>query len=304
MQVEDSGEGASRNPEHGTRELLAAYLDRIGKRKLLSPRAETELARRVKKGDERARKEFTDKNLRLVVSVAKRYRGMGLPFEDLIQEGNVGLIKAVDRFDPDKGHRFSTYATWWIRQSVGRALSDKGRQIRLPVQQGEKVRQAGRAAGKLADELRRDPTDEEVAQRLGWHVERVRDVRGTVQDATSLDHPLPGGDEASSIGDFIADEKAPSVPDTIMRSMEEARLREAVGRLPHKTRRVLERRYDLDGLGSISTLAELAVEMGISRERVRQLQNEAERLLKFEIRKVPRRAARQRILDDRKGASA
>lgn len=304
MQAEDSGEGASQFLEHGTPELLAGYLDRIGKRKLLSPQAEVALARRTRKGDERARKEFIEKNLRLVVSVAKRYRGLGLPFEDLIQEGNIGLMKAVDRFDPDKGHRFSTYATWWIRQAVGRAVSDKGRQIRLPVLQGERVRVAGRTVGELAGEIGREPTDEEVAERLGWHVERVRDVRGTVQDATSFDQPLPGGDEASSLGDFIVDKKAPDTPDTIIRGMEEARLREAVRRLPEKNRRVLVRRYDLDGAGSISTLAELAAEMGISRERVRQLQYEAEKHLKFGLRRVPRHAARQRVLGNREGGSA
>lgn len=303
-QVEDSGEDVPLDQEYETPELLAGYLDRIGKRKLLTPRAETVLARRARDGDERARKEFIEKNLRLVVSVAKRYRGMGLPFEDLIQEGNIGLMKAVDRFDPEKGHRFSTYATWWIRQSVGRAVSDKGRQIRLPVRQGERVREAGRATGELAGELGRDPTNEEVAGRLGWAVDRVRDVRGTAQDATSLDQPLSGGDEVSSLGDFIADKKAPDTPDIVIGGMEAARLREAVGRLPHKTRHVLIRRYDLDGSGSISTLAELAAEMGISRERVRQLQYEAERHLKFGIRSAPRHAARQRVLDNREGISA
>ncbi len=301
----DHGEGASGEREQGTPELLSGYLDRIGKERLLTRRQELELSRRARAGQEDARRELIEKNLRLVVSVVKRYRGMGLPFEDLIQEGNIGLMKAVDRFDPEKGHRFSTYATWWIRQAVGRAVSDKGRQIRLPVHQGERVRKVGRAIGGLSVELGREPTGEEVAERLGWTVERVRDVEDTVRDATSLDQPLSGGDGASSLGDFIVDETIIDTPDTVIRGMEAAWVREAVGRLPHKARHVLVRRYDLDDSGSIPTLAELAAEMGISRERVRQLQSEAEQRLKFGTRRVPRRVAeRQRSLDLREEVSA
>lgn len=297
-------EGASREREHGTPKLLSGYLDRIGKERLLARKEEVELSRRARTGEKDARRELIEKNLRLVVSVAKRYRGMGVPFEDLIQEGNLGLIKAVDRFDPEKGHRFSTYATWWIRQAVGRAVSDKGRTIRLPVHQGERVRKVGRVTGELSVELGRDPTGEEVAERLGWTVERVLDVRSTVQDATSLDQSPSSGDEASSLEDFIVDEKVPDTPDAVIRSMETERLREAIGRLPYKARHVLVRRYDLDDSGSISTLAELAAELNISRERVRQLQNEAERMLRSGTRRAPRRATGQRFLDLREGVSA
>jgi RNA polymerase primary sigma factor len=294
----------SREQERETPELLAGYLDRIGKRELLTRREETTLSRRVRQGDERARKELIERNLKLVVSVAKRYRGMGLPFEDLIQEGNLGLMKALNRFDPDKGYRFSTYATWWIRQAVGRAVSDKGRIIRLPVQQGEKVRKVGRAIGRLSVELGREPTVEEIVEWLGWTAEQVQSVQGTVQGTTSLDQPLFNGDETSSLGDFIVDETLPDIPETIVRGMEVARIREAIGRLPWKARHVLVRRYDLDDSGSISTLAELAAELGISRERVRQLQKEAEQFLKFGTRWVPRRAAGPRALDLRRGISA
>jgi RNA polymerase primary sigma factor len=294
----------SREQERETPELLAGYLDRIGKGELLTRRQEITLSRRVRQGDERARKELTERNLKLVVSVAKKYRGMGLPFEDLIQEGNVGLMRAVDKFDPEKGYRFSTYATWWIRQAVGRAVSDQSRLIRLPVHQGEKVRKVGRAIGHLSVELGREPTAEEVAERLRWTVEQVESVQGTVRNTTSLDQPLSNGDETSSLGDFIVDETVPDTPETIVRGMEAAQIREAIGRLPRKARHVLVRRYDLDDSGSISTLAELAAELGISRERVRQLQNEAEKLLKFGTRRVPRRAAGPRALDLRGGISA
>jgi RNA polymerase primary sigma factor len=278
----------SREQERETPELLAGYLDRIGKEKLLTHREEKELSRRAKERDQRARKELIEKNLRLVVSVAKRYRGYGLPFEDLIQEGNIGLLRAVDRFDPEKGYRFSTYASWWIRQAVGRAVSDKSRTIRLPVHMGEKIRKVGRAMSELVVELEREPTEEEIAGWLDWTVEQVRDVKAAVPDATSLDKPVSNGSEASSLEDFIVDETHFDIPDAVIEEMEAAWLRAAIGRLPQKARYVLVRRYGLDD-GDSPTLTELAAELGISRERVRQLQCEAEFLLKTGTRRAPRR---------------
>jgi RNA polymerase primary sigma factor len=272
--------------EYETPTLLAGYLDRIGKGKLLTPREERELSRRAKAGDGRARR-LIEKNLRLVVSVAKKYRGYGLPFEDLIQEGNIGLMKAVEKFDPEKGFRFSTYVTWWIRQAVGRAVSDKGRTIRLPVHMGEKVRKVDRVTGELSAELRREPTEGELVERLDWTVEQVRDVKGTTPDAASLSKPVSSQDGSSRLEDLIVDETLYDVPDAVIEAIEVAWLREAIGRLPQKARYVLVRRYGLDDRDP-ATLAELAAELKLSRERVRQLQREAEFLLKSGTKRVPR----------------
>ncbi len=268
-----------RERETETPELLARYLARIGQGELLAHRREIELSRLVKSGDKRARQKLIEKNLRLVVSVAKKYRGYGLPFEDLIQEGNIGLMKAVEKFDPDRGFRFSTYATWWIRQAVQRAVADKGRTIRVPVHMTEKIRKVSRAISELALDLEREPSEDEVAAHLGWDPDEVRLTMRAMPDATSLDQPVSSEDTASQLGDFIEDDKVSDTPDTVMREMETAHLKEAIGRLPERARYVLVRRYGLDDREP-ATLAELGDELDISRERVRQLQREAERILK------------------------
>jgi RNA polymerase primary sigma factor len=264
-----------------TPEPLARYLAQIGREKLLTHKEEMDLGRRVRAGDKKAREKLIEKNLRLVVSVAKKYRGMGLPFGDLIQEGNIGLMKAVEKFDPDRGYRFSTYATWWIRQAVQRAVADKGRTIRVPAHMGEKIRKMARVYNELAVELSRDPTDEEVAKRLGWDVDRVKDVKSAIPDATSLNRPLSSEEDSSELGDLIEDERETRIASQVVRELETHRLLESVERLPERQRRVLVRRYGLDGKEP-ATLAELSEELGVSRERVRQLQREAEGVLRDE----------------------
>ncbi|MBA3609926.1 MAG: RNA polymerase sigma factor RpoD/SigA [Rubrobacter sp.] len=265
--------------EKDTPELLAKYLAHIGQGNLLTHTEEIDLSERAKAGDKRARQRLIEKNLRLVVSVAKKYRGYGLPFEDLIQEGNIGLMKAVEKFDPDRGFRFSTYATWWIRQAVQRAVADKGRTIRVPVHMTEKIRKVGRAYNELSAEFEREPTTEEVARRLDWDIEDVRLTMSAMPDATSLNQPVSNDDTASQLGDFIEDDKVSDTPDTVMRDMETVQLKDAIEQLPDRARYVLVRRYGLDDRDP-ATLAELGDELQISRERVRQLQREAERILK------------------------
>jgi RNA polymerase primary sigma factor len=260
---------------------LGRYLRQIGRGKLLTHGEEIDLGRRTRRGDETARSELIERNLRLVIPMAKKYRGKGLPLGDLIQEGNIGLMRAADKFDPEKGFRFSTYATWWIRQAIQRAIADKGRTIRVPVHMGEKIRKMARTYNELSTELEREPTDEEVAEELGWDVDRVKDVKSAIPDAMSLNQQLSSDEGSSELGDFVEDERESEEAGEVVRELETRRLVESVERLPERQRRVLVRRYGLDG-EKPSTLADLSEDLGVSRERVRQLQREAERALRDE----------------------
>src|SRR5918993_530050 len=227
-------------------ELLAGYLGSIGRSKLLTPEEELDLGRRARAGDARARARLIEKNLRLVVSVAKRYRGMGLPFEDLIQEGNLGLMRAAERFDPELGNRYSTYATWWIRQAIGRAIEDKGRAIRLSAHAQGKVRKAVRTRNELFATLGREPTDEEVAERFGWTVGEVRTLSGLLPDVFSLDQLAGAEDDSAEFGELVEDDRASEVAEAVIREMENTRLQQSMVRMPARERHVLVRRYGLD----------------------------------------------------------
>src|SRR5215211_7308230 len=237
-------------------ELLPDYFARIDKGKLLTHQEEIDLSKRAKAGDQKARHKLIEKNLRLVVSVAKKYRGMGLPFEDLIQEGNIGLMKAVQR-----------------------AVADKGRTIRVPVHMGEKIRKMTRTYNELSAELEREPTDEEVAERLGWTAGGVRNVKGAMPDAGSLNQPLGSEEDGSELGELVEDERASDTAGEVMHEMETEGLQAAIEGLPERHRQVLVRRYGLDDQKP-ATLAQLSEELKVSRERVRQLQREAERMLR------------------------
>jgi RNA polymerase primary sigma factor len=262
-------------------ELLAGYLGRIGRGRLLTREEELELGRRTRAGDARAQARLIEKNLRLVVSVAKRYRGMGLPFEDLIQEGNAGLIKAVEKFDPEMGNRFSTYATWWIRQAIGRAVADQARTVRLPAHVVDSLYRQRRAENALSIELGRDATEEEVAQRLGKGPKETRRLREVSQQISSINARIGGvsDEEGSEVGDLLPDARSGEDYVRVEIGQWEQTLVEAVRSLPEREARVLEMRHGLDG-SETRTLREVSEVLGISQERARQVEIKALRTIR------------------------
>ncbi|MCD7763563.1 MAG: RNA polymerase sigma factor RpoD [Lachnospiraceae bacterium] len=265
-----------------TEDPVRMYLKEIGNVPLLTGEEEIELAKRVEQGDEEAKKKLTEANLRLVVSIAKKYVGRGMPFLDLIQEGNMGLMKAVDKFDYTKGYKFSTYATWWIRQAITRGIADTGRTIRVPVHMVETINKTLRMTRTLLQELGREPTPEEVADRLGVPVSRVREVLKISRDPVSLDTPI-GEEDDSHLGDFIEDDTALSPADSAAFSMLREELSTALESLTDRERQVIKLRFGLED-GRARTLEEVGKEFNVTRERIRQIEAKALRKLRHPSR--------------------
>ena len=260
-----------------TADPLKLYVRQIGDGRLLTPTEERELARRKDAGDEVAKRRLIECNLRLVMSITRHYTKAGVPLLDLIQEGNLGLIRAVEKFDYKMGYKLSTYATWWIRQAVTRALADQGRTIRLPVHVADQVRRAQRARRQLAQKLNRDPSLEEIAQESGFSPERVQELFELIEDPVSLETPV--GDGESMVADLIEDERSESPDGATAANARSAELAQAIERLSPRMKHVVLRRFGLDGRPP-QTLEEVGTDMGITRERVRQLETRALRELR------------------------
>ena len=258
------------------------YLKEIGRIPLLTSDEEFENARRALEGDEEAKRILAESNLRLVVSIAKRYVGRGMLFLDLIQEGNIGLMKAVDKFDPEKGYKFSTYATWWIRQAITRALADQARTIRVPVHMVETINKLARVQRQLTQDLNREPTDEEIAKKLGISVDKVREVYKISQDPVSLETPI-GEEDDSHLGDFIRDERTVSPEEYATEELLKEELADVLLTLTDREEKVLRLRFGLDD-GQCRTLEEVGQIFGVTRERIRQIEAKALRKLRHPSR--------------------
>ena len=258
------------------------YLKEIGKISLLSLDEETELSKRIAEGDETAKNRLAESNLRLVVSIAKRYVGRGMLFLDLIQEGNIGLMKAVEKFDAEKGYKFSTYATWWIRQAITRAIADQARTIRVPVHMVETINKLSRYQRQLTLELNREPTDEELAKKMGMSPDKVREVIKIAQDPVSLETPI-GEEEDSHLGDFVPDESNMSPEDFTIHEMLKEEIGDVLLTLTEREEQVLRLRFGLDD-GSPKTLEEVGQMFGVTRERIRQIEAKALRKLRHPSR--------------------
>ena len=259
-------------------DVLTQYLSRVREGRLLDAGEERDLSRRAHGGDREARRRLIESNLRLVISIAKKYRGRGVPFEDLIQEGNAGLIKAVEKFDPEMGNRFSTYATWWIRQAVTRAIADQARTVRLPAHVVDSLYRLRRAESSLSIELGRDATEEELARRLEKRPEETRRLREVGQPISSINARL-GDEEGSEVGDLLPDERSGDDYVRVEVGQWERTLVEAIRSLPEREAKVLEMRHGLDG-SETRTLREVSEELGISQERARQVEIKALRTIR------------------------
>ena len=268
--------------EYSLDDPVRMYLKEIGQVKLLSADEEVELAKRISEGDQEAKNKLTEANLRLVVSIAKKYSGRGLHILDLIQEGNTGLIRAVDKFDWTKGNKFSTYATWWIRQAITRAIADQARTIRVPVHMVEVINKATRCNRKLVQELGREPTVEEIAKELGLPVEKIIEANRTAADTLSLDTPV-GDEEDTSIGSFVEDERTPGPADATSNALLAEALKEILDTLTEREADVLRMRFGMYD-GRTHTLEEVGQIFGVTRERIRQIENKAIRKLRHPSR--------------------
>ncbi|MBP5647853.1 RNA polymerase sigma factor RpoD [Candidatus Saccharibacteria bacterium] len=252
------------------------YLREIGKIPLLTPEEEADLAQRIVKGDKKAKDKMVESNMRLVVSIAKRYGGRGLDFLDLIQEGNTGLLRAVEKFDPAKGFKFSTYATWWVRQAITRAIADQARTIRIPVHMVETINKVLRTTRKLTAELNREPTNEEIAKALDMEPEKIDYVMRIKQDIASLDASIgrEGDDEDSVLGDFVEDEERDSPEDSAANQILKEQLSEIIATLTDREQKIIRLRFGIGG-GRPHTLEEVGAEFDVTRERIRQIEAKA-----------------------------
>ena len=282
LEEEDLVDPVDLAAEYSLDDPVRMYLKEIGQVKLLSADEEVELAKRVSEGDQDAKNKLTEANLRLVVSIAKKYSGRGLHILDLIQEGNTGLIRAVDKFDWTKGNKFSTYATWWIRQAITRAIADQARTIRVPVHMVEVINKATRCNRKLVQELGREPTVEEIAAELNLPVEKIIEANRTAADTLSLDTPV-GDEEDTSIGSFVEDERTPGPADATSNALLAEALKEILDTLTEREADVLRMRFGMAD-GRTHTLEEVGQIFGVTRERIRQIENKAIRKLRHPSR--------------------
>ena len=282
LEEEDLVDPVDLAAEYNLDDPVRMYLKEIGQVKLLSSDEEVELAKKISEGDQAAKNKLTEANLRLVVSIAKKYSGRGLHILDLIQEGNTGLIRAVDKFDWTKGNKFSTYATWWIRQAITRAIADQARTIRVPVHMVEVINKATRCNRKLVQELGREPTVEEIAAELGLPVEKIIEANRTAADTLSLDTPV-GDEEDTSIGSFVPDDMTPGPADATSNALLAEALKEILDTLTEREADVLKMRFGMYD-GRTHTLEEVGQIFGVTRERIRQIENKAIRKLRHPSR--------------------